>query len=91
MREEAEDQEIYDSVNIYWSNKQIICSLPLRGKEEEFLSNNREIALKVLNQQCYKYHKDDETSIAQLRLAQRSSAFIQHLFCLRDNQLLLGI
>ena len=61
LREEAEDQEIYDSVNIDWSNKQIICSLPLRGKEEEFLSNNREIALKVLNQQCYKYHKDDET------------------------------
>ena len=32
-----------------------------KGEEHEFLSNNREIALKVLDQQCYKYHKDDET------------------------------
>ena len=61
MREEAEDQQISDSVNIDWEKRQIICSLPLRGEEHEFLSNNREIALKVLDQQCYKYHKDDET------------------------------
>ena len=61
LREEAEDQKIFDSVNIDWDNKQIVCSLPLRGEEHEFLSNNREIALKVLDQQCYKYHKDEET------------------------------
>ena len=29
LRGEAEDQEIYDSVNIDWSNKQIVCHLPV--------------------------------------------------------------
>ena len=29
---------IWDSVKIDWENKKIICSLPLRGKESEFLS-----------------------------------------------------
>ena len=52
---------IWDSVNIDWKNKRIICYLPLRGSEEEFLSNNRDIALKILDQQCYKYCKDTET------------------------------
>ena len=28
---------------------------------EEFLSNNREIALKIFDQQCYKYFRDEET------------------------------
>ena len=36
----------------------------MRGKEHEFLSNNREIALKVLDQQCHKYHKDIKTKDA---------------------------
>ena len=48
VREEAEDQMIHDSINIDWEKNEIICSLPLRGKENEFLSNNREIALKIL-------------------------------------------
>ena len=61
QREEAEDVMIWDSVNIDWKNKRIVCYLPLRGPEEEFLSNNREIALKILDQQCYKYCKDTET------------------------------
>ena len=61
LREEAEDLMIWDSVTLDWDNKRIICTLPLRGKEEEFLTNNRDIALKVLEQQCYKYHKDDDT------------------------------
>ena len=61
QREEAEDIMIWDSVNIDWKNKRIICYLPLRGSEEEFLSNNREVALKILDQQCYKYCKDTET------------------------------
>ena len=33
LREEAEDLMIWDSVKIDWENKQIICSLPMRGKE----------------------------------------------------------
>ena len=44
IREEAEDQMIYDSVHLDWENKRILCTLPMRGSEEEFLSNNRDIA-----------------------------------------------
>ena len=33
----------------------------MRGKEEDFLSDNRDIALRVLEQQCRKYQKDSET------------------------------
>ena len=61
LREEAEDSMIWDSVEIDWKEKKIICYLPLRGEEEEFLANNRDIALKILDQQCYKYFKDEET------------------------------
>ena len=61
LREEAEDLMIWDSVEIDRANHKIICYLPLRGEEQEFLSNNRNIALKVLDQQCYKYANDEET------------------------------
>ena len=52
---------VWDSVFIDWENKQIMCHFPLRGKEEEFLSNNRDMALKILIQQCYKYKDDKDT------------------------------
>ena len=61
LREEAEDLQIWESVVIDWKKKQIICHLPTRGKEEDFLSNNRDMALKVLDQQCYKYQNNKET------------------------------
>ena len=61
LREEAEDSMIWDSVKIDFENKGILCYLPLRGTEEEFLSNNREIAKKILDQQCTKYNKDEDT------------------------------
>ena len=61
LREEAEDLMIWDSVVLDWDKKRIICYLPLRGSEEEFLSTNRDIALRILDQQCFKYFKDDET------------------------------
>ena len=61
LREEAEDLMIRDSINIDWEEKKIICYLPTRGNEEEFLSNNRDIASKILQQQCLKYSKDHET------------------------------
>ena len=61
MREEAEDLMIKDSVKIDWEKKVIECSLPVRGDEEEFLSSNREIAVKILQQQCKKYHQDQST------------------------------
>ena len=60
LREEAEDQAIRESVNIDFEKKKITCVLPLRGKEEEFLSNNRAIAEKVLDSQCRKVQNDDE-------------------------------
>ena len=50
--------KIWDSVQIDWKNRRIISTLPLRGEEETFLSNNRDIALKILNQQCHTYYKD---------------------------------
>ena len=35
--------------------------MPLRGKEEDFLSNNENIARKVLTQQCKKHQNNEET------------------------------
>ena len=58
LREEAEDQLIWDSIKIDWENKRIVATLPLRGAEEEFLSSNRDIALRILDQQCKAYHDD---------------------------------
>ena len=61
IREEAEDQMIRDSITIDRAKKQIICDLPVRGEEREFLTNNRDLASKILQQQCTKYEKDIET------------------------------
>ena len=60
LREEAEDQAMRESVNIDFKKKKITCILPLRGKEEDFLSNNRAIAEKVLDSQCKKVQNDEE-------------------------------
>ena len=49
-----------DSVTIDFDNKRIECSLPLRGKPEDFLSDNRYNALKVLDSQCKKKVQNDE-------------------------------
>merc|ERR1719233_1816667 len=51
---------IWDSVKLDFENERILCYLPLRGTEEEFLTNNRDIAKKILDQQCNKYIKDEE-------------------------------
>ena len=64
LREETEDFMVYESVQIDWEKKQIICSFPMRGSEEEFLSSNRDIALRVLDQQCNKYKNDTQTQKA---------------------------
>ena len=61
LREEAEMVEIRDSVRLDLKNKKIQCTLPLRGKEEDFLSPNRDRCVKVLDQQCNKYFDDDKT------------------------------
>ena len=67
IREECEMHEIRKSVTLDFENKRIQCSLPLRGKERDFLSNNRDKAMKILNQQCKKYHKDTETKVIILK------------------------
>ena len=67
LREEAEDQAMKDAVRIDFERKKITCSLPLRGKEEEFLSDNREVALKVLNSQCKKVQNDDEAKATAIK------------------------
>ena len=61
LREEAEIYEISKSVHLNWDVKQIMCSLPIRGSERDFLSSNEDRALKVLESQCKKYYNDDET------------------------------
>ena len=61
LREECERYEINKSVTLDLKNQKIQCSLPLMGKERDFLTCNRDKALKILQQQCKKYHKDTET------------------------------
>ena len=64
LRQDAEDQLIKESVHLDYQAKQITATLPLRGKEEEFLSSNRDRALCVLNQQCKKFHgKIDDVAL----------------------------
>ena len=52
---------IDQSVQLDLSNKKIVCSLPLRGEEREFLSTNYNQALKILDQQCKLYSKEEIT------------------------------
>ena len=61
LREEAELCAIRNSISLNWEEKKIICTLPLRGAERDFLSSNYDRALKVLDSQCRKYHQDTET------------------------------
>ena len=63
LREEAEDFEIRNSVKLDWDNKRIVVSLPLRGRERDFLTSNENRAVKVLNSQCKKYFKDETACI----------------------------
>ena len=50
LRQDAEDQLIRESVQLDYAKKEIMATLPLRGKEEDFLSSNRERAMCVLDQ-----------------------------------------
>ena len=60
LREESEMYAIKESVNLDFDKGKIQCSLPLRGRERDFLTSNRDRALKVLQQQCKKYYGDAE-------------------------------
>ena len=64
LREEAELYEIKKSVFLDWEHGQILCNLPLRGLERDFLSNNEDRALKVLESQCRRYFRDEDTKAA---------------------------
>ena len=58
LREEQEDQLIRDSVTLNFSTKTIECTLPVRGSEREFLTTNKDSALKVLNSIINEYQND---------------------------------
>ena len=60
LREEAEMVKVAESVELDWDKGRIVCSLPLRGPERDFLSTNKQQAIKVLDQQCRKWHGDKE-------------------------------
>ena len=60
IREEFEDDYIKDCVKIDFDSKKIIASLPMRADVNKYLSNNRDIAVKVLNSQCNKLKNDPE-------------------------------
>jgi len=66
LREETELYEIKKSYHLDWQNGEITCTLPLRGKERDFLSTNEDRALKILDSQCRRYFKDKETKEAIL-------------------------
>ena len=78
LREEAELYEIKKSYNLDWANGVITCTLPLRGKERDFLSSNEDRALKILNAQCKRYYNDVETRTAIIQAFQKliDSGFI---------------
>ena len=59
LREESEMQLVRESVHLDWDQGKIICTLPVRGPERDFLSSNKAQALKILDQQCVKWSKDE--------------------------------
>ena len=67
MREEVEQKAIEDSVTLDMVNNRIVVTLPKRGKEEQFLSSNRDIALKVLNGVCSKASKNENTKLGIIK------------------------
>ena len=61
LREEAEMEMIDKSVSLDFENKRINCSLPLKGEEKQFLTNNYGKARKILEQQVKEYSNQQET------------------------------
>ena len=61
LREEAEMELIDKSVQLDLVNKEINCSLPLRGEEKQFLTTNYSQALKILEQQVKQYSGQQAT------------------------------
>ena len=61
LRDEAELELIDQSVSIDLVNKQIVCSLPTKGEERDFLTNNYSQARKILEQQVNQYRDQPVT------------------------------
>ena len=60
LREEVEQRQIVDNVRLDLENKRIVVELPKRGPEEQFLTSNRDLALKVYKGICAKASKSDK-------------------------------
>ena len=58
LREEQEIQVVRESIFLDWEKKKIVCTLPVRGDERDFLTSNRDLATNVLDQQCKKWHEN---------------------------------
>ena len=71
LRVEAEDAIIWDSVKLDAKNKRIVATLPLRGKEEDFLTTSRPRAVKTLESQYKKYYEDEETKSLIIKSKQK--------------------
>ena len=71
LREETELYEIKKSYCLDWEKGVITCTLPLRGKERDFLSTNEDRALRILDSQCRRYYKDKETKDAIVNAFQK--------------------
>ena len=60
LREEVEQKQIVDSVRLDLDNKRIVTRLPKRGPEEQFLTTNRDLAMKVYKGICVKASKSEK-------------------------------
>ena len=61
IREEQENYLIKQSVKLDFENKSILCTLPGRGPEREFLTSNKDLAIKVYHSVCKRYHADTKS------------------------------
>ena len=61
LLEEAEMELIDQSLKLDLVNRKIVCTLPLKGEEKQFLNSNYNQALKILEQQVKQYSKQDNT------------------------------
>ena len=51
LRQDAEEDLIKQSVTLNYGKKEILATLPIRGREEDFLISNRSTAKCILDQQ----------------------------------------
>ena len=84
LKEEAEMEVIDRSVSLDLENRRIHCTLPLRGDEKLFLSNNYHKAKKILEQQVKQYSNQPETKELIIKAFEKlfsngHAAFLQDL------------